>query len=530
MKFGTMRTEARGRQARGAAAAGLLVLALLAPGCASVRPGDGIELGPLYARDRAPEGAERVRVAGPLYEAQDLEPDLSFRAVRPFFSDTEDAPRSRRLREFLWPAGILKTFGRETHWRFLLGYGHDFDNTDPASRYRGMVFPFLFWGRDARDEDYLALFPLGGRLNEFLGQDEIVFVLFPAYAWSRVRDIESHNVLWPILSWTRGGDVSRFRFFPFYGYARNGDRWRKQFCLWPFWTHARYGYPQSTGTAWVLFPLVGRVNLSDQQGWMVLPPLFRWSRAADHAELNCPWPFVQVASGRFDKLYLWPLWGRREDAHETRGFWLWPIGHYRRTERPDHVQAWNAVLPFVYSETRRALPEAPADAAAAAGGGGSGEPAAGEVLARYFKLWPLFSYRREDAASRVRLLELWPLKDTGPIERNLAPFWTLYRRTRVGEAVENELLWGLFRSRRGAEGERSLSLFPLFMTHRGGDEQPEARRWSLLLGLLGREREAAATRWRLLWFLTWRNRHGGGVDADGGMGDDPAEGKPGDSQ
>ncbi|NQU39318.1 MAG: hypothetical protein HQ523_05145 [Lentisphaerae bacterium] len=470
----------------------LMVLAL-AGGCASVRPCGDLDVGFIASRDTSPEGAARFRAAGPFVETQDTGLGQQFGALRPFYSVTRDADRARSLHEILWPVGSVKYLDRETDWRFLLAYGHDFDHNDPDSRYRAMLFPLVFWGRDQQDQSYFSVFPLGGTLNEFLGRDRIVFALFPLYAYSRIGTTETTDYLWPIVSRTCGEDVSRFRVFPFYGRSTDEGEWTKQFVFWPIWTHARYYDPKHGGSSYVLFPLYGRTDMVDQQGWSVLPPLIRWAKSDQRTQLNCPWPFIQYVSGDYEKLYIWPLWGRREMGGNRTSFLLWPFVHTDHIERSKQTVDRFSIFPFIYHE--RVGPPV------------GGEPIApalespeAEVSARYFKLWPLLSYQRDGASSRVRCLELWPLKHTAPIERNLTPLWTLYSRVATPEQLEHELLWGLFRYRREGETGRHLSLFPLFSTSRCEGEA-EQRSWSFLLGLLGHERDEARSTWRLLWFL-----------------------------
>jgi hypothetical protein len=332
------------------------------------------------------------------------------------------------------------------------------------------------------------LFPLGGKLHEFLGRDRIVFALFPLYTYSVVDEVKTHDILWPLISRTTGDNMDRFRVFPLFGYSRVEEEWRKHFALWPIWTHTRYRYPESHGSAWILWPLLGRVNLSDQQAWMFLPPLLRFSRSAERTEVVCPWPFIQYSRGDIDRLYVWPLWGRRIEGNQAYHFGLWPIGHHLRVRRPDHTLHRLMVLPVWYDEKRTAPAAAP-----------DAEPV---VIDRYVKAWPLVSYQRDADAMLCRVPDLWPLRSTGSIERNLAPWWTLYRHCRVDDTVESELLWGLYRYRRDGADGWTVSLFPLFNTSRsvaaGG-----TRQWSILLGLLGHERSAYADRWRALWFLNW---------------------------
>ena len=193
---------------------------------------------------------------------------------------------------------------------------------------------------------------------------------------------------------------------------------------------------------------------------MVFPPFFRWSRTGDLKALNCPWPFVQYSSGETDKLYLWPLWGRRSSSGFNSTFLLWPIIRSETTEKDDLVTRRFKCVPVISYESRP--PEH-----------------------RYFKLWPLFSYRREEDIARTRALALWPRKETPGIERNYAPLWTLYSRTRSGALREDDLLWGLFRYRRQLETK--------------GD--PQSKELSALFGLVRYEREGLRRQFRLLYFI-----------------------------
>lgn len=234
---------------------------------------------------------------------------------------------------------------------------------------------------------------------------------------------------------------------------------------------------------------------------MVLPPFFRWSRNDTFTQANLPWPFVHITrSPTLNKTYIWPLWGTRSDAHIHKSYMLWPIVRHDRVARADGEFRQGRVLPFVYYDSLRTPTNAPV---AAMEGTASGEPAApGSVRARYFKLWPLFSYRREDDVSALDTLALWPLKQSPAIARNWSPLWTLCSIRRDGEARDDELLWGLWRRRAGADGSRHVSLFPVFARSRAADPDGYGR-WSVLGGLWGVEREGLKKRVRLLYFATF---------------------------
>lgn len=470
--------------------------------------GPSFEVGPVVSRDRDVHGFRRGRALGPVIEAR-KQPDKDgkqFVAVRPLYSRIEEPARDRAVSDFFWPWGMVKTRKGEVEWRFLPAFGHDFDADDPGSRHRWTLFPLLFGGENAHGEKYFAIFPVGGAIHEFLGRDRILFVLFPLYAYSEQSDNKTHSVLWPIFSRTRGDDVSRWRAFPFYGVSRNTDRWTKRFVMWPFWTSVQYDYSDQKGGGFILFPLYGQMDVGDRHARMVLPPFFKWEYDAEKlGVLNCPWPFFQYRRGDVNRTYVWPLYGQTAREHERQWFMLWPFVGGRRTEVAEKITQRFRVLPFVFSE--KTLRETEAEAAAP------------ECLSRYFKLWPLLSYRREDETSRFRILALWPLKHTPGTERNWAPLWSLYRRDSQGETVESELLWGLYRHRRDT-GRRETSLFPLWQMETV-EGPPWQRSWSLLYGLLGYAREGLHKQLRMLYFfkLGWQTDVTVGADASREAGD-----------
>jgi len=495
------------------------------------------DFGPFAARDTSLEGHPRTRALGPVYQRQVAVDDKRFTAIRPLYCRISDRERDRRLQEFVWPMGMRKTLRGETFWRILVAFGHDFDNDEPTSRKRWDFFPFVYAGRDGQDRKYFAVFPIGGRICEFIGQDEIDFALFPLYAQWSVDETTTRNILWPIISWTRGGGHRRFRVFPLYGVSALDDKVKKQFVLWPFWTQAEWNYDNERGAGFCLFPLYGYAQVGDSRSVMVAPPFFRFSRGKGQTEVNCPWPFIRYRSGRVNQFNVWPLGGRRWewDAATTNGIdtWnlLWVLSRNERRESPEEIQRRFFLLPLVFyeSDVRKAggtgagkppLTEAveladPADAIAPDSAGTT--QAVPVVVGRYFKLWPLFSYQRRGDVRRWQALDLWLAKPKAPIERNWVPFWTLYEDVRMDDRRECELLWGTLRYRREGTDLRYFSLFPLMQYGRASSGEG-TREWSLLHGLVGYRREGLQRRWRLLYLLRF-----GGKPAPGTAGGAPEE-------
>jgi len=499
------------------------------------------DAGFVASRDLTPDGTPRFRAVGPIVEEQAVDGKI-FAAVRPFYSRVGDEEDQRLLQDFLWPVAMVKDFRGETYWRVLCAFGHDFDNTQSGSRFRFIVFPIVYTGKDIHGERYFAVFPIGGKVNEFLGRDTIRFVLFPLYMYSAINDVETHDVLWPIVSRTSGHDISRFRVFPFYGQSTRDGLWTKRFAMWPIWTSANYTYPDGqTGGGFVLWPLFGHAKLTDQESWMFLPPFFRWSwNDKGYRAGNSPWPFFQYScGGNEERLYLWPLWGARSTENYRSSFFLWPIGSTLDVDRGTEQVYRFSIFPFMFYEKKTAKAgvrdQPPSPTGGAPRGPGVrdlppwpidlGEPGESGVsdrgsntefrvssvesvsnapanlvgTGRYFKLWPLISYLREDDSIRIRLPDLWPGKQLSAVERNMAPLWTLYSHVRVDGAGEDELLWGLFRRSNDSNGRRHFSLFPLFSCDRSVED--DSLGWSFLMGLTGYKREGLRKTYRVLYFL-----------------------------
>jgi hypothetical protein len=299
--------------------------------------------------------------------------------------------------------------------------------------------------------------------------------------------MQTWNVLWPVISRTTGPDLWKMRVFPFYGQSWKAGQYDKRFVMWPIWTAADYERPGSAGSSWLLFPVVGHVDMENQSSWTVLPPFFRFSRSATLRSGCCPWPFVQYSLGDINKAYLFPLAGWKKEANTTHEFLLWPIFSRTRSERTDEIVDRKAALPFVWMVDRVK------------------RTAAGSSTERFFRLWPLFSLDRHDDSMTFRTLELWPIK-SAPSERDFAPLWTVYSHERQGSAVEDDLLWGLFHRQRMADGSGSVSLFPL-ASWAWSSENGRARQWTLLKGLLGYRRDASGGHFRCLYVIGGDDHH-----------------------
>ncbi len=382
----------------------------------------------------------------------------SFFAVRPFYSHT--VVEEGDIQDVLWPLYSRKSFKDEKTSRALIfWWTHTFDAQKESPRNRNWLLPFYFQGRDANDEKYFAIFPLGGTIHEFLGRDRIAFFLFPMVGKSQINDVKTTSILWPIYSRTRGEGIRRDRVFPILGKSTLEGKYEKRFVLWPFWTSANYFYPGDSGKTWILFPICGRADLENEKTLWVIPPFFRFTQGTKQNRTYCPWPFFQrLESPERNKFWVWPLWGRDQYVGGVqKTFALWPFLWSEKSEEEACVKTRKLALPFFYSNR---------------------ETVNDETVSKGWKIWPLMSWKRDENASRFRMLELWPI-ESGPVERNWTPLWTLYKRTNDDGLICKDLLWFAWHS------ERS-----------DAEDQSE---WSLLKGLLSYRKEGEARSVRIFW-------------------------------
>lgn len=500
----------------------LLPVLFLLAACATPPPAPSA--GPILRTMTEPDGTARTTALGPFHESATYPDGTSLSApLRPLWTEaTRPNPRDYRHDwAFLWPIASGRTLGHDRTWRFLVFFGDNRDVTAGTNAaHHTLLLPFWFSGQTRSGETYRALFPLGGTICDLLVKDRIEFVLFPIWARSSINDVTTTDWLWPFISRTTtpDGHIDKFRVFPFYSRNTTRGHFEKTTIAWPFWSHSRFDYKNSHGTSWVLFPFYGRTRLSDQSGWMVLPPLIQHGVATNgDFRTFAPWPFyIHKKHGALETFHLWPLYGRRTEGPLNRQYWLWPIlTHEQNAYSTTRYRRWTlapffSVATYTRSPDKIARKQRLATTPAALDAAATNAPET--LVRRRLKLWPLFTHqtqREPILATRFVFPDLWPGPTPAVVERSWAPLWTLldYRAALPADAPADaepntslSLLWGLYRQSDAPASPatpREYELFPFWRHLRPADDS--SRHWSVLKGLLAYDRTASERRLRLLW-------------------------------
>ena len=372
----------------------------------------------------------RCRI-GPFFEHSTTRDGGSFWAFRPFYSKVNDPVDDTRITDVVWPFCTFHRAREQAWWRVVLAYGSDLDVHRDDSAWSEMIFPVYFSGRTRQGEDYRALFPISGHIPHMLLMEDIDFALFPVHLDYKVNGVEREYYLWPIFShMAEEKGVKRTGVFPISGTTRREGECHS-YRFWPFWTSAVYENGRNSGDSWMLFPLYGAVDREKEQQWLFLPPFFSHAKTDSADRWRMPWPFYETEKrATLKKRSYWPFYGDIGSEDEHRWYAVWPLiesfsltSRGRRTER-------SRFFPFYVGETVYA------------------RDAAGNerVKETYTRLWPFFSRETNQTESRLRALEFTLIRYSGGIERNWAPFWTVYERVQRGDETEHDVLWGLYKS------------------------------------------------------------------------------------
>lgn len=406
-------------------------------------------------------------------------------AFRPFYVEWETTDGLEKKVHFLWPIYSHRRSDEDlsirivpvyTYWKNVYSYE---DSHEYETQY--MLFPFVFGGTSTEEDGYFAVFPIGGNIKHFLGRDDIRFVLFPLYMEYDKDELRQRNYLWPVLSFSDGGNYSGFRVWPLYGRLEKKGEYRRMFALWPFYHYHEFNLDkeQSAERLFVL-PFYAKEDSSRRRYRSVLWPFFSWEEnyARNFEERSTPWPFIVIARGDFHRTQYWPFYGFRKSSDIESRFILWPFWQRRFYEMERNLtrsETW--LLPFWFSKTER------------------GE--AGEVITHKTRCWPLYRFRRfEDDATHFRMFSLLWFEDESGFELQYSPLWTIYEQeSRPDGTGYVYALWRLYRREYTETGTETRIPFVFSSKH-----EEKFQETTVFGGLVGTKREEEKRMLRLLYF------------------------------
>ena len=386
-----------------------------------------LKLGPFfhYWSDSERTGST-LRILGPvIYRKRGVEGGEF--ALRPLFYWTKNGSKHFLRIEYLYPLGKFQREGGDTkHYFVPLLLSWD-EKGDGGRREKFSSRLLFFRGQTEGGERYWGVFPLFGHLVDRFGRDRIRFYLWPIYSdWSE-EGTYTWNILWPILSETRGEGKKAFRVWPLWGYREEEGISRADFVLWPFFIKSTsYLDTDDPERQLLLFPLYWGIRSRRKRHVTVLWPFF--SHTVDerirYKRWDMPWPLISVSRGEtVRRTWVFPLYYHKETPRDRTRWVLWPLYQRRDDQFGDQKEVVQRFLLLNRIKTvfnRK-----------------------GEEISKQVSIWPFFTYSREGDKVSLRLFHLIPLTGEG-LERNWVPLYRVFRYERSPSGKRWDILWGLY--------------------------------------------------------------------------------------
>jgi hypothetical protein len=447
----------------GASLAGLLFAAVVG------HAAEPVSAGPLYERFSLTLGlGERTEALGPLWSDERLGTERTV-SLAPLFARRE-APEVEALSwDLFYPLMTYDRYGAEYRYQFLQWVSLSGGQSQAGiGARRTTLFPLYFQQRSPDPkQNYTALLPFYGRMQNHFFREEVRFVLFPAYLQTRKKDVVTDNYLAPFFHLRHGQGLEGWQFWPLAGHEHKSPTTRtngfgevepvgghdKRFVLWPFYFNNRLGLGTTNPLSQhVLFPLVSSQRSPARDSTTYLWPLgltLTHDREKQYREVGLAAPLVVFARGEGKTANrVWPFFSEVHTAHLESDFYLWPLFKYNRAHIDPLDRERMRLLLFLYSDLSEKNTES------------------GKALRRT-DLWPLFTARRDlEGNERFQMLALLePFLPNNPsIERSYSRVWSIWRSERSARtgAASQSLLWNLYR--------REIT--------------PQRTKWSVLFGLV----------------------------------------------
>ena len=519
-------------------------LAFVSIGCrvAHDQPETRANYWPFFNESTNTESGEyEAGAAGPIFSRRVDNEGREETTVRPFYSFTRDPIKQEEEHLALYPVGryreAWRSYGapddrvrKQQLWLYPFFHYNYFSPLPNEYEYDYFApFPIIMGGDSSKDGAHFSFLPFAGTFKGLLGQDEINYVLFPAYA----EFIRGENHTWyfpyPLIRYGHGPNYSTLGVLPLFMYEEQEGKYERYFAAWPIisWGEENKdtAHPQ---TYWMVWPLLGRswtnqtemwtllgVWPSIQSGWVEdadilsvitsfgLFPSFNYVRSetTDTTIIDAPWPIFRWAEGdRYDEFRLWPLYVQSRVDDDKQYQVLWPFFWYFDEKDENFTQQQFLAFPFFWSRFRQY----------------NREPDGTIRDETDVNLWPVFAYG-EDIENNWRFQFPNPIPFPNPLPYKGERFHQLYGEIFNLFSIEGgpdrsgfELAWGLA-NYHDDENETSFALHPFLQGHlkkynspdlpRLGAHERDVEEFDFLYGLTGYHCGPDGWYSRLLWFF-----------------------------
>ena len=444
---------------------------------------DNFVAGPLFSQFTLTlDNGHRTEIMGPFFYDQAKDSEKIW-AVPPLFSHGTDPAVELEEDDLFYPVLTYRRFGTEYRWQLgqLLSFAGG-EGPQGGGQTRFTLFPLYFQQRSPIEkENYTALVPFYGHLQNRLYRDEIFFVMFPIYSQTRKKDVVTDNYLFPFFDLRHGDGMHGWQCWPLVGTEHkevttqtNGfgetetiGGYDKFFAVWPIHFSQNTGIGTADRAKFRAdLPFYATLRSPRRDSTSALWPFFTWvdDRGEKYHEWEGPYPFVVVARGAGKTVTrCWPLFSRGHDDSLESDYYLWPLYVHNHLHAGALDDQSTRILFYLFVN----VAEKNLDA-------GTGR--------RRVDLWPLFTYHRDyNGDQRLQILApIEPMLPNNPgVERNWSPLWSLWRSENNPQA-----------------GAASQSLFWNFYRH---ETAPAAKECSLVFGLFQYQSNVGGTKVRLFY-------------------------------
>ena len=451
-----------------------IVLLLLGAGAQAFgrSPQEGLEAGPAWAEFQTVwETGTRTETLGTFLSWEQTAETRRW-TLAPLMSYEATPILEREQVDLLYPILTWRKSATEYRWQLLQVF-----NFSGAARqsediiFRRSLFP-LYFQQISRSgtNDYLAVLPFYGHLENRLFRDRIDFQMFPLFVQTQKREKITHNYLFPVFHVRAGTGWSGWQAWPLFGIDHKDLGWTTNhlgdrvvspgldqwFAVWPFVFHEKkdLGTPLAS-TNFAILPLHAhyRSAVRDQESW--LWPFF--SRTEDRTkhfvEWGAPWPWVGWADGEGKtSRRFFPLYGDTRSGPVRWRFYAWPLFTHRQIDDESLRRDVRRVGYFLYDDVKLVNKE-------------NGD------FRQERGAWPFFFWRH-DLTGRERLQIPAPLetvlRNRDAVDRNYSPIWAVYRSEKNPKtgASNHSALWNLYRREENRETVRTSFFFGMIRTEK----------------------------------------------------------------